>query len=323
MRLSLFASLLVFPLSVPFVEASAQGQHWIDTAIQANGGCGPHRQLFDTGLSVIRAQQQTRRNMSPALFGKPAGEWSDDDLAYAMDAYEACEARLYNTTPDQIRTQPVHKSMAGRIRRDIGEIIETARTTVRTQQAQIQAQRVDADRQANEAVERAGRNQALAEQLMAQAEAEERRFNETKKLADASEQKLKEAQERLATIKRQREAEERRIAETAAAAQQADEQSRQVAALPAPSAPTVSQTQPPSPPGSCNPTMEQYQRLRTGAPYSQVRNILGCDGTELNQNQIGGIKTVMYQWSAGVFGGNIQVIFQNNRLMSKAQFGLE
>jgi hypothetical protein len=69
--------------------------------------------------------------------------------------------------------------------------------------------------------------------------------------------------------------------------------------------------------------MERYQRLRTGITYVQARTIMGCEGTELNQNQLGGLRTTMYEWSAGFLGGTIQAIFQNNRLTAKSQHDLD
>src|SRR5690242_11917409 len=74
-------------------------------------------------------------------------------------------------------------------------------------------------------------------------------------------------------------------------------------------------------------TMANYSRLKTGMTYSQVVNILGKEGTELSSSEIAGIKTIMYQWygdglTGNVFGANMNVMFQNGKLVQKAQFGL-
>ncbi len=69
-------------------------------------------------------------------------------------------------------------------------------------------------------------------------------------------------------------------------------------------------------------TMANYNRLRTGMSYSQVVKILGSGGTELSSNDIGGYHTVMYMWQ-GDGGGNMNAMFQNGRLIQKAQFGLQ
>ncbi len=55
--------------------------------------------------------------------------------------------------------------------------------------------------------------------------------------------------------------------------------------------------------------------------YRQVVGILGEEGTVMSENEIGGYKTVMYQWKSGVLA-NMNATFQNDKLISKAQFGL-
>lgn len=84
---------------------------------------------------------------------------------------------------------------------------------------------------------------------------------------------------------------------------------------PAASAPTAS-----TPEGI---TMAKYSQLQTGMSYEQVKSILGAAGEEMSSNEIGGTRTVMYQWKAGGFGANMNAMFQNDKLIQKAQAGLE
>jgi Domain of Unknown Function with PDB structure (DUF3862) len=70
-------------------------------------------------------------------------------------------------------------------------------------------------------------------------------------------------------------------------------------------------------------TMASYSRLKTGMTYAQVVQILGKDGEELSSSEVGGIKTIMYKWDGDGFGANMNSMFQNNKLMSKSQFGLK
>jgi uncharacterized lipoprotein YehR (DUF1307 family) len=70
-------------------------------------------------------------------------------------------------------------------------------------------------------------------------------------------------------------------------------------------------------------TMANFSQLKTGMTYAQVVKILGKDGEEMSSNEISGIKTVMYKWDGNGFGANMNAMFQNGKLMSKAQLGLK
>jgi hypothetical protein len=69
-------------------------------------------------------------------------------------------------------------------------------------------------------------------------------------------------------------------------------------------------------------TMANFNKLRTGMTYRQAVAILGAEGEVLSENEIGGTRTVMYQWKGGYLA-NMNAMFQNDKLISKAQFGLE
>lgn len=71
-------------------------------------------------------------------------------------------------------------------------------------------------------------------------------------------------------------------------------------------------------------TRENFERIRTGMSYDEVVGILGEPGDELSRTELAGTTTVMYQWKAGGLSvGNMNAMFQNGRLVSKAQFGLD
>jgi len=55
--------------------------------------------------------------------------------------------------------------------------------------------------------------------------------------------------------------------------------------------------------------------------YGQVRKIVGFPGEELSRSDMAGYTTIMYAWK-NANGSNMNAVFQNDRLVIKAQFGL-
>jgi hypothetical protein len=75
-------------------------------------------------------------------------------------------------------------------------------------------------------------------------------------------------------------------------------------------------------------TMPQYNRLQNGMSYMTVSDALGSSGSETSHTHTDGIadvmgpvETVSYSW-INSDGSNVSVMFQNDKLISKAQFGL-
>ena len=68
-------------------------------------------------------------------------------------------------------------------------------------------------------------------------------------------------------------------------------------------------------------TMASFQRLETGMSYSDAVSILGAPGVEMSRNDLAGITTVMYSWQGSGIA-NMNAMFQDGKLVSKAQFGL-
>lgn len=74
---------------------------------------------------------------------------------------------------------------------------------------------------------------------------------------------------------------------------------------------------------ACEATMEKYLAIRDGMTVQQVEQIIGCPGEELSSSSMAGFTTVMYMWEGNTMIGNMNAMFQNNALVSKAQMGLE
>jgi hypothetical protein len=76
-------------------------------------------------------------------------------------------------------------------------------------------------------------------------------------------------------------------------------------------------------------TMAKYNQIQNGMSYSQVVGIIGQSGVEMSRNRMEGVAgvmpsvdTVMYMWQNDGGLSNMNAMFQNDRLISKAQFGL-
>ena len=68
-------------------------------------------------------------------------------------------------------------------------------------------------------------------------------------------------------------------------------------------------------------TKAAYDRIETGMSYREVVALIGWEGEELSRSELAGYITVMYAWKNPT-GSNMNVMFQNDKVVSKAQFGL-
>lgn len=68
-------------------------------------------------------------------------------------------------------------------------------------------------------------------------------------------------------------------------------------------------------------SMDGYNRLKNGMTFDQVTAIVGQPSQEMSRNEIAGTETVMYMWE-GSLGANMNAMFQNGKMIQKAQFGL-
>lgn len=68
-------------------------------------------------------------------------------------------------------------------------------------------------------------------------------------------------------------------------------------------------------------TMAEFNRIENGMTYEAVTKIIGAAGQLQSQSDIAGYSTVMYSWMNSN-GSNMNAMFQNNKLVQKAQFGL-
>lgn len=77
----------------------------------------------------------------------------------------------------------------------------------------------------------------------------------------------------------------------------------------------------PTTPEASGVSKASFDSLRSGMSYAQAVKIIGSDGEVMSSTDIGGIETVMYVWK-NWDGSNMNAMFQNDAMVSKAQFGL-
>ena len=73
----------------------------------------------------------------------------------------------------------------------------------------------------------------------------------------------------------------------------------------------------------CSVTLAQYQGLQTGMSYDAARQALGCGGIEMSRVARADHVTVMYSWNGRGTDASMNVTFQNDQLVAKAQLGLK
>jgi len=66
----------------------------------------------------------------------------------------------------------------------------------------------------------------------------------------------------------------------------------------------------------------KYDAIKSGMTYEEAISVLGASGEELSRSEIAGNVSVMYAWKNSD-GSNMNALFQNGKLISKAQFGLK
>ena len=70
-------------------------------------------------------------------------------------------------------------------------------------------------------------------------------------------------------------------------------------------------------------TKAKFDRLEDGMSYAAAVKVLGAEGEVMSTSKMAGVKTTMYMWKGTSFGGNMNAMFQNDKLITKSQMGLE
>jgi hypothetical protein len=69
-------------------------------------------------------------------------------------------------------------------------------------------------------------------------------------------------------------------------------------------------------------TLAAFQDIRAGMSLGMVRTIIGLDGVVVSRSDLAGHTTIMYSWTNSN-GSNMNAMFRDDALVTKAQFGLQ
>jgi outer membrane protein assembly factor BamE (lipoprotein component of BamABCDE complex) len=68
-------------------------------------------------------------------------------------------------------------------------------------------------------------------------------------------------------------------------------------------------------------TKAEFDQVQSGMTYSQVAAIIGDPGEKISESDMAGFHTVMYMWRNPT-GANMNAMFQNDKMINKAQINL-
>jgi len=70
--------------------------------------------------------------------------------------------------------------------------------------------------------------------------------------------------------------------------------------------------------------LSEFNQLRYGMSYSEAIDIIGGFGTVISEGGTGSFRTIIYEFKGqGSIGANANLVFQDGKLINKAQYGLK
>ncbi len=73
----------------------------------------------------------------------------------------------------------------------------------------------------------------------------------------------------------------------------------------------------------CYITLAEFNEIKTGMSYEEVKNIVGCEGTVVSDTEVMGTKMTIYSWYGKDGISNANVNINNGELVNKTQVGLK
>ncbi len=69
-------------------------------------------------------------------------------------------------------------------------------------------------------------------------------------------------------------------------------------------------------------TEEKYERIQNDMSYSELVDLIGCEGILAAESENAGVKTTMYEWTADDGWGTAIVVLQDDKVINKSQTGI-
>lgn len=302
-------------LMVVLGAGSAQAGY-VRTWLDAKGGCANGPGVLQSLDIFISPGSQS------SFLGKKSAEWTDADFDEYRLIYTECVQRWPNfltpgASPARVASY-IEDRMANVQRYVIDKYRAEAHAGQAAEQAKIEARNTVAAEQRARVLAEAKADLARADAAVKQAEIEAPLIAEADRQADAAlrarkaaEEQLEAVRSRLAVKQQQAKAEEakRQAALSEQATIEQREHDRQEDA-------SFSKT--------CDPTAEQFAKVRIGMSLRQVRRSFGCLGAVESEQRIVGIGTMTtYTFSAASGIAVALVTFRGTTLETKSQIGLQ
>lgn len=270
-------------------------------ALAAAGGCGVHRVLAEERLGRLGAPTAQAVSQGEAdLFGKPAGQWTEDEIRDAVSVFAACETKSgWARTGTSERLARDLRGLETALRRAI--VVGHARPPVEA-----------SEERAPHGAGRDGTPTAPAGLRQGPA------F--TPALKSGAPQG--EAPRALAAMPAA--SSDARDDAPPARTWHAQPSATDAAGEPLrPATASVAAHRPPTERTPCPVSLGTFDLLQAEMRLSEAEGLLGCRGTIDATTTIPGVGTFeTYLWSDRGSGGTVTLVFQNKRLRSKAQRGL-
>lgn len=271
-------------------------------ALAAAGGCGVHRVLAEERLGRLGvASAQAVSQDEADLFGKPAGQWTEDEIRDAVSVFAACETR----------SGSARTGLSERLTRDLRGLETALRRAIVVGHARAPVEA--SEERASHGAGRDGAPTGAAQLRQGPAFIPALRGG----APQAEAPRALAAMPAASSDARDDAPPDRTWHPQPLAADAAAGEPPRLATA------SIAAHRPPRERTPCPVSLGTFDLLQAEMRLSEAEGVLGCRGTIDATANIPGVGTFeTYLWSDRGSGGTVTLVFQNKRLRSKAQRGL-